>query len=143
MCFNILSGAIRHLANRVHRYVPAYRYYGANASMVHFIGAEKPWSRGGRSGPGGPYNELSGKWQDVYNKYYGAGTQRTGYGQGYSVTVPKLGYTASQPSISRTTKVGGSLGGAQDAAIEIWPNPVQSVVVQEQSAQSAGEVSVS
>jgi glycogenin glucosyltransferase len=53
-------------------------------SLVHFIGDQKPWNSGNvpglseggfgsgsRTGPAGPYNQLSGRWWDVYNKHQG------------------------------------------------------------------------
>ncbi|KAA8905770.1 nucleotide-diphospho-sugar transferase [Sphaerosporella brunnea] len=55
-----------------YQYAPAFKHYGANVSMVHFIGATKPWDRGnvpGLSSSNEPYDKLSGHWWEVYNKH--------------------------------------------------------------------------
>ena len=54
-----------------YQYVPAYRHFQSGISMVHFIGAEKPWAQGRehRSNQG-VYGELLARWWSVYDKHY-------------------------------------------------------------------------
>ncbi|KAJ9637231.1 glycogenin glucosyltransferase [Coniosporium tulheliwenetii] len=55
--------------NAQYQWEPAYRHYKSNISAVHFIGKEKPWSKGRPSGSGpGVYNELLGRWWAVYDR---------------------------------------------------------------------------
>lgn len=84
------------------RYVPAFRHYGSQVSLAHFIGSDKPWTIG-RSLPqqsGSPYNQLLGQWWAVWDKHFrpvledsklGNGTQHgngnsNGFQQVYSGT---------------------------------------------------------
>lgn len=55
-----------------YQYEPAYRRYGSNISMVHFIGTEKPWFQGRQAiySSSGAYKELLGRWWAVYDKHY-------------------------------------------------------------------------
>ena len=56
-----------------YQYVPAYRYFQSNISMVHFIGTDKPWKVGRDwEGATGVHQELMGRWWAVYDKYYRA-----------------------------------------------------------------------
>jgi glycogenin len=57
-----------------YQYLPAFRHFGSNMSMVHFIGTEKPWMRGRDPGKDGsePYDELLGRWWSVYDRHYRA-----------------------------------------------------------------------
>lgn len=55
--------------NAQYQWEPAYRHYKSNISAVHFIGKEKPWSKGRPSGSGpGVYNELLGRWWAVFDR---------------------------------------------------------------------------
>ncbi|KAH0551357.1 hypothetical protein GP486_007428 [Trichoglossum hirsutum] len=55
-----------------YQHLPAFRHFGSSMSMVHFIGPEKPWSRGRDKGGdvSGTYNELVGRWWSVYDHHY-------------------------------------------------------------------------
>ena len=54
-----------------YQYVPAYRHFQSNISMVHFIGDQKPWDIGReQKGATGVYEELLGRWFAVYDKHY-------------------------------------------------------------------------
>ena len=54
-----------------YQYVPAYRHFQSNISMVHFIGNQKPWNIGReQKGATGVYEELLGRWYAVYDKHY-------------------------------------------------------------------------
>jgi len=54
-----------------YQYVPAYRHFQSSISMIHFIGAEKPWAQGRdhRSNQG-VYGELLARWWSVYDRHY-------------------------------------------------------------------------
>jgi len=58
-----------------YQYEPAYRYYKHKISMVHFIGADKPW-KGARNSDAPPsaYQELSAKWWAVYDRHFKVST---------------------------------------------------------------------
>ncbi|KAI9770097.1 MAG: glycogenin glucosyltransferase [Geoglossum simile] len=77
-----------------YQYLPAFRHFGSNVSMVHFIGAEKPWMRGRDPGKEGSesYDELLGRWWSVYDRHYRAPT--TGYYAGQASIPPA--YTVQQ-----------------------------------------------
>ncbi|KIH94473.1 hypothetical protein SPBR_05552 [Sporothrix brasiliensis 5110] len=54
-----------------YQYLPAYRHFQSNVTMVHFIGSDKPWTRGrGASHGGGVYDEMVGQWWAVYDRHY-------------------------------------------------------------------------
>ncbi|KAI9806356.1 MAG: hypothetical protein M1825_006471 [Sarcosagium campestre] len=55
-----------------YQYTPAYRHFESSISMLHFIGAEKPWLQGrdASNSATGVYNELLGRWWAVYDKHY-------------------------------------------------------------------------
>ncbi|GAA5987163.1 hypothetical protein JCM10908_001056 [Rhodotorula pacifica] len=57
-------------------YAPAYKRHGQNASVLHFIGAEKPWHRGTRDAyvPNAAEKDYYGlvqQWFDVFVRHYG------------------------------------------------------------------------
>lgn len=52
-----------------YQWEPAYRYYKSNIKMVHFIGKDKPWTKGRQVAASGVYNELLGRWWMVYDKH--------------------------------------------------------------------------
>jgi glycogenin len=62
--------------NAQYQWEPAYRYYKRDISAVHFIGKDKPWTKGRQSnGVGsGVYNELLGRWWAVYDRHLRAST---------------------------------------------------------------------
>lgn len=54
-----------------YQYVPAYRHFSSNISVVHFIGKEKPWTLGRDNKYNtGVYGELLGHWWSVYDRHY-------------------------------------------------------------------------
>lgn len=54
-----------------YQYVPAFRHFQSSINMVHFIGADKPWTQGRDAHKGGgPYDELVGRWWAVYDRHY-------------------------------------------------------------------------
>ena len=54
-----------------YQYVPAYRHFQSNISLIHYIGNDKPWSTGRNdTKTGGVYEELLGRWWSVYDKHY-------------------------------------------------------------------------
>ncbi|KAI0852561.1 glycosyltransferase family 8 protein [Daldinia vernicosa] len=58
-----------------YQYIPAYRHFQSSISLVHFIGADKPWFRGRSASTGSsPYNEMTGRWWAVYDRHYRGST---------------------------------------------------------------------
>ncbi|XP_044721919.1 glycosyl transferase family 8 domain-containing protein [Hirsutella rhossiliensis] len=56
-----------------YQYVPAYRHFQSSISMVHFIGANKPWLAGREAYHGSsPYDEMVGRWWAVHDRHYRA-----------------------------------------------------------------------
>jgi len=54
-----------------YQYVPAYRHFQSSISMIHFIGAEKPWRQGrDHKSNTGVYGELLARWWTVYDRHY-------------------------------------------------------------------------
>ena len=55
-------------------YVPAYRHFSSSISMIHYIGSQKPWKIGreikGGGAPAVIYEEVLGRWWQVYDKHY-------------------------------------------------------------------------
>jgi glycogenin glucosyltransferase len=55
-------------------YVPAYRHFESSISMVHFIGALKPWVQGRdittTTTSGTPIEQMYGRWWAVYDRHY-------------------------------------------------------------------------
>ena len=59
------------------RYAPAYKRHGQDVSVLHFIGAEKPWRRGTRDAyvpdaAAKDYYGLVQQWFDVFVRHYGS-----------------------------------------------------------------------
>jgi glycogenin glucosyltransferase len=56
--------------NAEYQWEPAYRYHKSNIKMVHFIGKDKPWTKGRHTRSGsGVYSELLGRWWAVYDRH--------------------------------------------------------------------------
>jgi len=56
-----------------YQYVPAYNHFKHNISLIHFIGAGKPWAQGRTTAAGGgAFNELVSKWWAVFDRHYGS-----------------------------------------------------------------------
>ncbi|GAA5821909.1 hypothetical protein JCM11251_004775 [Rhodosporidiobolus azoricus] len=58
-------------------YAPAYKRHGQDASVLHFIGADKPWKRGSRStydpeSASKDYYGLVNQWYDVFERHFGS-----------------------------------------------------------------------
>ncbi|PYH43246.1 uncharacterized protein BP01DRAFT_375623 [Aspergillus saccharolyticus JOP 1030-1] len=54
-----------------YQYIPAYNHFQSTISMIHFIGAQKPWNMGRQVQPvDSPYNKLLGRWWAVYDSHY-------------------------------------------------------------------------
>ncbi|EXJ83870.1 hypothetical protein A1O1_07498 [Capronia coronata CBS 617.96] len=54
-----------------YQYEPAYRHFSSSIALVHFIGADKPWTLGRENRfSTGVYGELLGMWWAVYDKHY-------------------------------------------------------------------------
>ncbi|GJN89831.1 hypothetical protein Rhopal_002820-T1 [Rhodotorula paludigena] len=75
-------------------YAPAYRRHGQGVSVLHFIGADKPWNRGTRvaydpNSAARDYLGLVNQWYDVFERHYGSGST---YDVGDRVTVPEKSF---------------------------------------------------
>jgi len=58
-----------------YQYEPAYRHFKNNIKMVHFIGKEKPWTKGRQalhSERSGVYKELLSRWWAVFDRHFTA-----------------------------------------------------------------------
>lgn len=57
--------------NANYQYVPAYRHFQSSINIIHFIGAEKPWTLGrDHKSNIGVYGELLARWWAVYDRHY-------------------------------------------------------------------------
>ena len=88
--------------NAQYQWEPAYRHYKSNISMVHFIGKDKPWSKGRQSKGGGVYNELLARWWAVYDRHL-KGAQVSRSSRPASFSQPQTSYTPSLGSLPSTT----------------------------------------
>ncbi|OJJ47649.1 hypothetical protein ASPZODRAFT_151119 [Penicilliopsis zonata CBS 506.65] len=56
-----------------YQYIPAYKHFQATISLIHFIGAQKPWNQPRQVLPNeSPYNQLLGRWWSIYDRHYRA-----------------------------------------------------------------------
>ncbi|CAP94436.1 glycogenin glucosyltransferase [Penicillium rubens] len=54
-----------------YQYIPAYKHFQSTISLIHFIGARKPWNMPRQIVPlESPYNQLLGRWWAVYDRHY-------------------------------------------------------------------------
>ncbi|PGH17342.1 hypothetical protein AJ79_01226 [Helicocarpus griseus UAMH5409] len=54
-----------------YQYIPAFRHFGSTISLVHYIGAQKPWNLPRQTLPlESPYNQLLGRWWAAYDRHY-------------------------------------------------------------------------
>lgn len=53
-----------------YQYLPAYRHFAGSVSLAHFVGAVKPWSAQQQEEQGEVYNELVGRWWEIYRRCY-------------------------------------------------------------------------
>lgn len=109
-----LSFAYNCTPNAEYQYEPAYRYYKSNITMVHFIGAHKPWLQGrSAAGSSGGYQELLSRWWAVYDRHFKMSTSDLIAGQGHAVqqqvkqeahpqqeSYSTTGYPAEEPAVS-------------------------------------------
>ncbi|KAG7139638.1 Glycogenin-1 like protein [Verticillium longisporum] len=81
-----------------YQYLPAYRHFQSSINMVHFIGSDKPWSKGRDTHNGdSPFDQMFGRWWAVYDRHYRVPDQdsfslQPHHSQGLHVT--------SQPTVS-------------------------------------------
>ncbi|KAH8652480.1 hypothetical protein BX600DRAFT_386736 [Xylariales sp. PMI_506] len=69
--FNRLSFTYNVTPSAHYQYIPAYRHFQSSITMVHFIGADKPWFQGRYASTGSsPFDEMIGRWWAVYDRYY-------------------------------------------------------------------------
>ncbi|RHZ59744.1 glycogenin [Aspergillus thermomutatus] len=54
-----------------YQYIPAYKHFQSTISLIHFIGAQKPWNMPRQVLPvESPYNQLLGRWWAIYDRHY-------------------------------------------------------------------------
>ncbi|CUS06973.1 unnamed protein product [Tuber aestivum] len=78
-----------------YQYTPAFTHYGANISLAHFIGAEKPWNigrssikeSGSTNSNGTPYHQLLGYWWATWDKHFRGSNDSTTGGSTYQGSV--------------------------------------------------------
>ena len=86
------------VASASYSYLPAYKKFGANVKIVHFIGADKPWM--GEGAAPLPVSEYRKYWWQLYSSQVVPFRQRTrGYEQqllsgGSQVIVDKRGFSS-------------------------------------------------
>lgn len=69
--YNRISFAYNVTPSAHYQYIPAYRHFQSTVNMAHFIGSDKPWTRGREIDPGdSPFDEMTGRWWAVYDKHY-------------------------------------------------------------------------
>ncbi|KAI1436021.1 nucleotide-diphospho-sugar transferase [Xylaria sp. CBS 124048] len=69
--FNRISFTYNVTPSAHYQYTPAYRHFESSISMVHFIGANKPWFQGRQSSNGSaPYDQMVGRWWAVYDRFH-------------------------------------------------------------------------
>ncbi|KAJ5487267.1 hypothetical protein N7530_001567 [Penicillium desertorum] len=81
-----------------YQYIPAYKHFQSTISLIHFIGARKPWNMPRQVVPlESPYNQLLGRWWAVYDRHYRlpfvpsapVETEKTALVQGDQVHTPR------------------------------------------------------
>jgi len=56
-------------ASAAYTYLPAFRRFGKDVKIVHFLGQQKPWSSPEAADPGSPAGRFHCAWWDVYHQY--------------------------------------------------------------------------
>jgi glycogenin glucosyltransferase len=109
-----------------YQYEPAYRYYKHKISMVHFIGADKPWKGSRNSGaPPSAHQELSARWWAVYDKHFKVSTAE------YTVTGRRAPVRAVQAQVKSESHEASDVYYATGYPVEIArgaPPPPEAVV---------------
>ncbi|KAG5951116.1 hypothetical protein E4U53_003745 [Claviceps sorghi] len=91
-----------------YQYIPAYLHFQSSISLVHFIGASKPWFSPRSSGHGNkPVEEMVGRWWAVHDRHYRAQSSivkqrhdyRDGPTAGYNATIDPITGTPKSPSV--------------------------------------------
>ncbi|XP_037075235.1 LOW QUALITY PROTEIN: glycogenin-1-like [Pollicipes pollicipes] len=54
-------------ASAAYTYLPAFRRFGRDVKIVHFLGAHKPWTSPEHADPGSPTGRFHCAWWDVYH----------------------------------------------------------------------------
>ncbi|CAG7955278.1 unnamed protein product [Penicillium nalgiovense] len=72
-----------------YQYIPAYKHFQSTISLIHFIGARKPWNMPRQIVPlESPYNQLLGRWWAVYDRHY-LDIEKTALAQGDQAHTPR------------------------------------------------------
>jgi glycogenin glucosyltransferase len=122
-----------------YQYAPAFKHYGSNVSMAHFIGATKPWDRGnvpGLSSSNEPYDKLSGHWWEVYNKHQGSSKQSS------NESWASKGVSSDYQTKTAGSSVGGQAAGAPTEATGSGPTESDAIVEAEAPPGSVQQAQV-
>ncbi|KAM0121894.1 glycogenin glucosyltransferase [Aspergillus fumigatus] len=85
-----------------YQYIPAYKHFQSTISLIHFIGAQKPWNLPRQVLPvDSPYNQLLGRWWAIYDRHYRP-VVTVGFDVLYCDTFPSATFIAHDASGSRT-----------------------------------------
>jgi hypothetical protein len=82
-----------------YQYIPAYKHFQSSISMVHFIGAEKPWVQGrDRSTGSSPFDQMVGRWWAVYDRHYRKGVRSEDPHRDWAAAKPLIQTPRVEPS---------------------------------------------
>ncbi|KAJ9246675.1 CAZyme family GT8 [Paecilomyces variotii] len=109
-----------------YQYIPAYKHFQSTISLLHFIGAQKPWNLPRQVLPReAPYNQLLGRWWATYDRHYRP--EVTSYEPGYSQVLPQTVPRHGIPEMVKTVDTPSALS-TRSAQI-YQPAPVRPVKV--------------
>jgi len=105
-----------------YQYEPAYRYFKRDISLVHFIGRDKPWSRGRHAhGTTNAYQEMLSRWWAVYDRHFHVSTHDYVHGQRH----PVAEYVQERPQEHHRQQENLSATGYPAATTGPAPSPQQ------------------
>jgi len=119
------------------RYAPAFRRHGADVSLLHFIGTNKPWHRGTRDSyapdaASSDYHGLVYQWFDVYERHFGSSPTHTvadkvlpppvSFKSTFSSLAPIIKLTKATPAVSPNHQPHGDGGASWNPATSEPPS---------------------
>ncbi|KAI5291857.1 glycogenin glucosyltransferase [Ascosphaera aggregata] len=105
-----------------YQYVPAFRHFQQDISIIHFIGSKKPWQLSRDGGiQGTPYQELLGHWWAVYDRHYRPQPRKEAIKQQVSRTIPRESTVSDEAARHTTGKVAIEDHGFEPAAVAAAP----------------------
>ncbi|KAF2363783.1 Glycosyl transferase family 8 [Trinorchestia longiramus] len=66
--WNRLSFVYNMVATACYSYLPAFKEFGRNVKLVHFLGSTKPWHGESTTQPGSAYGSFVGAWWTIYRQ---------------------------------------------------------------------------